>query len=113
MRLFEAESAVPLLERTKKGSKMAQLVCERVSRGMRESEVTVTIRDHAGRTDFLRVERDFLNEEGSRHYLPVAVLHKDTDKGVALIELPQESERGANRIWVSLSNLHESAPVTA
>jgi hypothetical protein len=92
---------------------MPQLLCEKVSKGMRPSEVTVTIRDFAGQTDFLRIEKDFLNEEHGQFHLPVAVVYKDCPKEAALIELPQESERGANRIWVKLSNLSESAVVPA
>jgi hypothetical protein len=90
---------------------MDELLCEQVGPGMRASEVTVTFRDSAGGTDFLRTERDFLNEDNGKSYLPVAVVHKDRAR--ALIELPQESERGANRIWVKLSNLRKSSVVPA
>jgi hypothetical protein len=65
----------------------------------------------SGRTDFPRVERDFLNEEAGRFFLPVTVLHHDLTKSVALAELPQEGARGANRIWINLANRQESTPV--
>jgi hypothetical protein len=38
-------------------------------------------------------------------YLPVGVVHRDRERGVALIELPQEADSGAHRLWVPLSSL--------
>ena len=85
---------------------MAELICERVSRGMRDSERTVTIRDAVnGRRDFLRVEADFLTFNSGRYYLPVGIVQEEPQQGLVLIELPQESETGYNRHWVRTEDL--------
>lgn len=88
---------------------MAQVICERVSRGMRESELTVSVRDAVnGRRAFLRVEVDFLTFLSGHYYLPVSVLQEEPGQGLVLIELPQESEAGANRLWVRTHDLLQS-----
>lgn len=86
--------------------KIFNLVVEKIGVGMRPSEAIVTIRDAEGRKDFLRVERDFLANIGGRYYLPVALIHEDGPQGRMLVELPQESEIGANRIWVRVTDVH-------
>ena len=79
---------------------MAQLRCESVSEGLRASEVIATFRDYQGRRHLLRVDRDFLYQENDDSYLPVGVIHVDPRTHLILIELPQEAETGANRLWV-------------
>jgi hypothetical protein len=86
---------------------MAQLVCEKVTRGLRESEVVATIRDIHGRREFLRVEKDFLYFENEKYYLPVGVVYEDKERNIALIELPQESEAGNQRLGVRSNDLLE------
>jgi hypothetical protein len=80
-----------------------------VSRGLRNSEATVEVRALDGRREFLPVERDFVVREGSKYFLPVAVLHVDPGQNAALIALPVESDSGANRIWVELSSVRHLA----
>jgi len=84
---------------------MPQVICE-VSRGLRDSERTVAVRDTQGRRQFLRVEHDFLTLEKGKHYLPVGIVHISQDKQV-LIELPHEADSGASRLWVKYSDVLE------
>lgn len=84
---------------------MALLLCAKVSEGLRPSEKLVTILDAMGRREYLRVEESFLAKLGDQFYLPVSVLQSGGEAGNRLIELPQESERGTNRLWVSPVNL--------
>ena len=73
----------------------------------RASEALATFRDYRGRRHFIRVERDFLSEQGGRHYLPIGVVHVDSRTKMMLIELPHEAETGANRLWVTQDQLDE------
>lgn len=85
---------------------MAQLICENVSKGMREEERTVCVRNAvSGQRTFLRVEFDFLTLCGSRYYLPVGIVQEEPQKGLALVELPQEPDAGNRRLWVRASDL--------
>ena len=90
---------------------MAQLLCDSISDGLRASEALAVFRDYDGRRHFIRVERDFLSWENSRHYLPVGIVGVDRRQGLVLIELPHEAETGANRLWVRPNQL--DAPVEA
>jgi hypothetical protein len=86
---------------------MLHLICDKLTKGLRTSERTVAIKDWQGRTHFLRVEYDFLNHEGGREWLPVGKVSEDRGRGLVLVELPQESESGVNRLWVPESSLLE------
>ncbi|HEY8505456.1 MAG TPA: hypothetical protein VIL46_12810 [Gemmataceae bacterium] len=86
---------------------MAKVRCENVSEGLRASEALASLRDYGGRRHFIRVERDFLSEQGGRFYLPVGVVHVDPRTKAVLIELPHEAETGANRLWVAEEQLDE------
>jgi hypothetical protein len=86
---------------------MAKLRCENVSEGLRASEVVATFRDFRGRRHFIRVERDFLSQEGGQFYLPIGVVHVDPRTNMVLIELPHEAETGINRLWVTQDQLDE------
>jgi hypothetical protein len=90
---------------------MAKIRCEAVSEGLRSSEAVVTLRDYHGRRHFLRVERDFLSEQGGAMYLPIGVVYVDPRTKAVLIELPHEAETGANRMWMRQDQLDE--PVEA
>ena len=92
---------------------MAEVLCERISRGMRDSERTVAIRDAYGQREFLCVEVDFLTATGDKYYLPVGVVHEDKQQGLVLIELPQEGARGNWRLWVRSSDLLPTNGVSA
>jgi hypothetical protein len=86
---------------------MAQIICE-VGPGLRDTERTVAVRDVYNRKHFLRVELGFLSREGDRWYLPIGVVGIDESKGLALIELPHESDSGSNRLWTWMSeHFHE------
>ena len=53
---------------------MARVRCEKVSEGLRASEALAIFRDYQGRRHFIRVERDFLTEEGGHTYLPIGIV---------------------------------------
>jgi hypothetical protein len=91
---------------------MAQVLCE-VSPGLRETEKTAAVRDVYGRKHFLRVEEAFLTHRGGRQYLPIGVVGVDEAKGLALIELPHESDSGTNRLWVRQGELIEPSEALA
>lgn len=89
---------------------MAQVKCERISEGLRASEAVAVVQNIYGRRHFLRVERDFLTPLDGASYLPVGIVHADPrnpNTGPVLIELPQESENGTNRLWVNREDLDE------
>lgn len=90
---------------------MAKLRCDKVSEGLRPSEVLATFHDFRGRTHFIRVERDFLSKENGDEFLPIGIVHVDPKSKAILIELPHEAETGANRLWVKQEQLDE--PVEA
>ena len=86
---------------------MAKLRCDNVTAGLRASEAVAVFVDVEGRRHFIRVERDFLWDEGGSSFLPVGVIHVDPKSKCVLIELPQEAETGANRLWVKPDQLDE------
>ncbi|HWY86181.1 MAG TPA: hypothetical protein VNX28_05635 [Gemmataceae bacterium] len=90
---------------------MNKIRCESVADGLRASEALAIFRDYQGRKHYLRVERDFLSQEGGNTYLQVGVVHVDQRTKLVLIELPHEAETGANRLWVKQEQLDE--PVEA
>ena len=92
---------------------MTELLCARVSRGLREADAVATLRDVHGRQHFLQVERDFLTHEGSRDYLPVAFVVRDAQTGAVLIELPHEAETGVNRLWVPAEDVRGGPEIGA
>jgi hypothetical protein len=80
---------------------MPEIRCEKVSRGMREEERTVTVRDAvSGLRSFLRVETEFLTYQDAEYYLPVGVVQEEPERGLTLVELPQEPDAGSTRLWV-------------
>lgn len=80
---------------------MVEIHCEKVSRGMREEERTVTVRDAvSGLRSFVRVETEFLTYQDGKYYLPVGVVQEEPQRGLALVELPQEPDAGNTRLWV-------------
>ena len=87
---------------------MVLIACEQVTQGLRDSERTIAVRDVHGRRQFLRVEYDFLTREAGKYWLPVGKIYEDRERGLTLVELPQEAETGANRLWVRAGELLES-----
>lgn len=93
---------------------MALLICENVSRGMRDEERTVSVRNAVtGAPSYVRVESDFLTHRGGRYYLPVGVVQEEPQHGLALVELPQEPDAGDTRLWVRSADLLRSEKVPA
>ena len=73
---------------------------------------TVTVRDTANQPTYLEIQRDFVAHRNGKTYLPIGVVYRDKEKGVALIEFPVESGQGTNRAWVRFDELwHEMEPV--
>lgn len=83
---------------------MTQVVCE-VSPGLRDSERTASVKDVFNRRLHLRVEDGFIRTEDGRHYLPIGIVGVDDARGLALIELPHESDSGISRLWVRRDDL--------
>lgn len=86
---------------------MAKIRCEQVSEGLRPSEAVASFFDYHGRRHFIRVERDFLDQQDGKDFLPVGIVHVDPKTSAVLIELPHEAETGANRLWVKQEQLDE------
>ena len=83
---------------------MAQVICE-VSEGRGSREKSVAVKDVYGKKRHVLIEADFLTKINGKDCLPVGVVGVDQAKGMALIELPLESDSGARRIWVWLDEL--------
>ena len=92
---------------------MAQVRCECVADGLRDSEALVSVRDYNGRRHSIRVERDFLSEINGQWYLPVGVVHVDPRTQAALVEFPHEPETGINRIWIKPELLDQPLEIHA
>ena len=76
-----------------------------VSEGLRPSEITVEVTDQEGRSEFLRVEQDYVKSFDGNSHLPVGIIVFDNER--ALIELPHEADSGANRLWVARKDVKE------
>lgn len=83
---------------------MTRVICE-VSSGIRASERTAAVKDVHNRKHHLRVEEGYIEPESGSFYLPIGVVGVDDSKGLALIELPHESDSGISRLWVRQSDL--------
>jgi hypothetical protein len=93
---------------------MAELRCEDVSPGLRSAEKLVIVRDAvSGMRSFLRVETDFLTPQDRDYFLPVRVVQEEPERGLALIELPQEPDAGNTRLWVRITDFLEPMKVSA
>jgi hypothetical protein len=91
---------------------MAMVLCE-VRPGAGKVAVSVAVRDVANVRTFLEIQGDFVTQRQGQTYLPIGVVYRDREKGVALIEFPVEADSGAHRIWVPLSSLVDSNEVSA
>lgn len=83
---------------------MPYALCK-VGEGLRPSEVTAEVVDHEGRSEFLRVDKDFVKHFDGEFYLPIGIVVYDN--GHALIELPHEADSGRNRLWISKSSVRD------
>jgi hypothetical protein len=86
---------------------MAAVLCE-VRPGSSEIVVSAGVRDIHNEPTYIWAPPDFITRRQGRTYLPIGVVYKDRDKGVALIEFPHQADSGASRLWVPLSSLLES-----
>jgi hypothetical protein len=91
---------------------MALVRCE-VHPGVGTVATSVAVRDTSNVRTFLEIQRDFVTQRQGEYYLPVGLVYRDRDKGVALIEFPVEADSGAHRIWVPLSSLLDSNGASA
>jgi hypothetical protein len=91
---------------------MAMVLCE-VRPGAGTVDVSVNVRDIYNVQTFLSIQHDFVTKRHGKTYLPIGVVYKDREKGVALIEFPVEADSGAHRIWVPLSSLLETSEASA
>jgi hypothetical protein len=71
--------------------------------------VVAGVSDVYGRQHFMLVDRDFLAVREGVSYLPVGVVFRDKEKGVALVEFAEEADSGAWRAWVRLGELRENS----
>jgi hypothetical protein len=91
---------------------MDMVLCE-VRPGPGTVADSVGVRDINGVPTFLSIQRDFVRRRQGKTYLPIGVVYRDREKGVALIEFPVEADSGAHRIWVPLPSLVDSNEVPA
>ncbi len=91
---------------------MAMVKCE-VRPGPGTVAVSAEVRDINNVKTFVEIQHDFVTKRQGQWYLPIGVVHKDKEKGVALIEFPVEADSGAHRIWIPLSSLLESNGASA
>ena len=83
---------------------MVLVQCE-VRPGIGSLDASVAVRDTANARTFLQIDRDFPTQRDGQTYLPVGLVYRDKEKGVALIEFPVEADSGTHRLWVPLSSL--------
>lgn len=86
---------------------MQLLHCE-TREGLTPAQAVAGVKDLYGRHHFLLVDRDFLTFHNGEAYLPVGVVFRDKEKGVALIEFAEEADSGAWRAWVPLADFLKS-----
>jgi hypothetical protein len=77
--------------------------------GILDTQV-VAVPDESGNKQFLRVGKGEVTEQGGKTYLPVWVVQLDNRGRRALVELPQEADSGARRIWVPFSRFRPQRP---
>lgn len=85
---------------------MAQIRCEKVSRGLRPDERSVTVRNAVtGEHSSLRVPTDYLTMCHGDTFLPVGIVQDEPAHGLVLVELTQDTDVGPRRLWVRTSDL--------
>jgi hypothetical protein len=85
---------------------MASVLCE-VRPGSSDIVVSAGVRDIYNVPTYIWAPPDFIVRRNGQTYLPIGVVYKDRDKGVALIEFPHQADSGASRLWVPLASLLE------
>jgi hypothetical protein len=80
-----------------------QVECE-ARKGDADWEVVVAVTDEKGHRQFLSVSKGMVAKANDKTYLAIGVVEVDSRNKRVLIELPQESDSGVNRLWVPLSS---------
>jgi hypothetical protein len=80
-----------------------------VSAGFLDTQVTVGVLDEKGNGQFLRVGKNVVTRHDGKDYLPVGIVEVDYRKKRVLIELPQEADSGANRLWVPFARFRQAS----
>lgn len=83
-----------------------EVECE-ARKGDADWEIVVGVKDEVGRQQFLSVSNGMVTQEGNKSYLAVGVVEVDSRKKRVLIELPQESDSGVNRLWVPFNSFRQ------
>lgn len=91
---------------------MSLVLCD-VRPGAGKVAVSVAVRDIHNVRTFLEIQHDYVTRRQNETYLPIGVVYKDRDKGIALIEFPVEADSGAHRIWVPMSSLLDTNGASA
>lgn len=73
---------------------------------------SVAVRDVENVRTFLSIDRSYVYHEQGQTFLPIGVVYQDRERGVALIEFPEEADSGAHRIWVPLTSLRSANGTT-
>lgn len=93
---------------------MEEIVCERVSPGLRREERTVCVRNAVtGLRSFLRIEADFLSFYRGKYYITVGVIQEEPQQDLLLVELPLEPDAGTTRLWVRASDTLSAVKASA
>jgi hypothetical protein len=91
---------------------MIRVRCE-TKPGLSSDNVVAGVADVYGHRHYMLVDRDFLLFRDGVAYLPIGVVFRDKEKGVALIEFAEEADSGAWRAWVRLGDLLETRKAPA
>jgi hypothetical protein len=78
---------------------LPEVRCE-VSKGWRDTEITLCVRDVKGSRQFMQVTPTMVNYYNQTPYLPVGIVEVDRPARRVLIELPTETDSGVNRMWI-------------
>ena len=87
---------------------MPEVLCE-VSKGWRDTEITVCVQDVRGWRQFMQVTPTMVNDYDGQPYLPVGLIQVDHKARKALIELPTEADSGVNRMWLPFESFLREA----
>jgi hypothetical protein len=86
---------------------LALVACEVYYPSAESLAISVGVRDTSNQPTYLEIQRDFVAHRQGKTFLPIGVVYRDKEKGVALIEFPVEADSGVHRIWVPLASLLE------
>jgi hypothetical protein len=80
-----------------------QVECE-ARKGDADWELVVAVKDEQGHKQFLSVSNGMVVKENAKTYLAIGIVQVDPRGRRVLIELPQESDAGVNRLWVPFNS---------